>query len=173
MYGVTLRSQLRSLLDCAKKVNWMDPTMDLVGRSKLQTASFLGQQKLRMRVVRHLPSLYRIYVFSDYIWKDVNFVWFTGLKKQTEEHLALTVLRHWEEIPRVGCKLIPENVETRPLLNPDKPGIEQVRKSLQQNITVITKDILQGSPSDLDEFSITDYTITAKINYCINFSRCS
>lgn len=49
----------------------------------------------------------------------------SGLKKQTEEHLALTVLNHWEEIPRVGCKLVPEHVETRPLLNPDKPGIEQ------------------------------------------------
>lgn len=54
----------------------------------------------------------------------------SGLKKQTEEHLALTVLNHWEEIPRVGCKLVPEHVETRPLLNPDKPGIEQVRHAL-------------------------------------------
>uniref|UniRef100_A0A3Q2XCE0 Otoferlin n=1 Tax=Hippocampus comes TaxID=109280 RepID=A0A3Q2XCE0_HIPCM len=48
-----------------------------------------------------------------------------NLKKQTEEHLALMVLNHWEEIPRVGCRLVPEHVETRPLLNPDKPGIEQ------------------------------------------------
>lgn len=60
----------------------------------------------------------------------VSGVRFSGLKKQTEEHLALTVLNHWEEIPRVGCKLVPEHVETRPLLNPDKPGIEQVRHAL-------------------------------------------
>lgn len=50
----------------------------------------------------------------------------TGQRKPTDEHVALSALRHWEDIPRVGCRLVPEHVETRPLLNPDKPGIEQV-----------------------------------------------
>ncbi len=70
----------------------------------------------------------------------------SGLKKQTEEHLALTVLNHWEEIPRVGCKLVPEHVETRPLLNPNKPGIEQVGKSqassgVMKQIKMIVKTV--------------------------------
>uniref|UniRef100_A0A8C7CX32 Otoferlin n=1 Tax=Oncorhynchus kisutch TaxID=8019 RepID=A0A8C7CX32_ONCKI len=65
-------------------------------------------------------------------------------RKQTDEHLALTVLKHWEDIPRVGCKLIPEHVETRPLLNPDKPGIEQVG---QMWVDMFPKDMPAPGPA--------------------------
>ncbi|XP_034076506.1 otoferlin-like isoform X2 [Gymnodraco acuticeps] len=68
-----------------------------------------------------------------------------GLKRQTEEHLALTVLKHWEEIPKVGCKLVPEHVETRPLLHPDKPGIEQGR--IEMWVDMFPKDMTAPGPA--------------------------
>ncbi|GAB0097053.1 Otoferlin [Sergentomyia squamirostris] len=45
--------------------------------------------------------------------------------RNRDEHLALAVLHRWDEIPRVGCKIVPEHIESRSLYNPDKPGIEQ------------------------------------------------
>lgn len=45
--------------------------------------------------------------------------------KNRDEHLALAVLHRWSEIPSVGCKIVPEHIESRSLYNPDKMGIEQ------------------------------------------------
>uniref|UniRef100_A0A7N8XAR2 Otoferlin n=1 Tax=Mastacembelus armatus TaxID=205130 RepID=A0A7N8XAR2_9TELE len=67
------------------------------------------------------------------------------VENRTDDHLALTVLRHWEEIPRVGCKLVPEHVETRPLLHPDKPGIEQGR--IEMWVDMFPKDMTAPGPA--------------------------
>lgn len=40
-----------------------------------------------------------------------------------EEQMALHVLHRWQEVPRIGTRLVTEHVETRPLFNPNKPGI--------------------------------------------------
>uniref|UniRef100_A0A673K5P8 Otoferlin-like n=1 Tax=Sinocyclocheilus rhinocerous TaxID=307959 RepID=A0A673K5P8_9TELE len=67
------------------------------------------------------------------------------VKKQTDEHLALAVLNRWEDMPRIGCKLVPEHVETRPLLNPDKPGMEQGRIELW--VDMFPKDMPAPGPA--------------------------
>ncbi|XP_068789327.1 fer-1-like protein 6 isoform X1 [Struthio camelus] len=67
---------------------------------------------------------------------------------ESYEHLSLKVLRAWEEIPGVGCKLVPEHIETRPLFHKDKPGIEQGR--VQMWVDMFPKDMpLPGPPVDI------------------------
>jgi hypothetical protein len=65
------------------------------------------------------------------------FVCVTILCTGLEEHMALAVLHRWHEFPRIGCQLVPEHIETRPLYNPDKPGIEQVSSVTLMNVKYI------------------------------------
>ncbi|XP_062862723.1 fer-1-like protein 6 [Trichomycterus rosablanca] len=67
---------------------------------------------------------------------------------ESYEHLALKVLHRWEEMPGVGCKLIPEHIETRTLYIKNKPGMDQGQ--LQMWVDIFPMDMRHpGPPVDI------------------------
>ena len=75
-----------------------------------------------------------------------------------DDHLALAVLHHWREIPRIGCDLVPEHIETRALFNPDKPGIEQGKIELW--VDMFPMDMpLPGLPADVSARKPTTFEL--------------
>uniref|UniRef100_A0A8C6QVT3 Fer-1 like family member 6 n=1 Tax=Nannospalax galili TaxID=1026970 RepID=A0A8C6QVT3_NANGA len=81
---------------------------------------------------------------------------------ESYEHLALKVLHSWEDIPKVGCRLVPEHIETRPLYHKDKPGMEQGR--LQMWVDMFPKDMPQpGPPVDISPRKPKGYELRVTI----------
>ncbi|TRY61213.1 hypothetical protein TCAL_10928 [Tigriopus californicus] len=89
---------------------------------------------------------------------DKDPLWQQASTKMSEEHLALAVLHHWHEIPRVGTKLVPEHVETRALYNPDKPGIEQGKVELWVDLFPMDMP-LPGLPLDVSPRKPSPYEL--------------
>ncbi|XP_075247387.1 otoferlin-like isoform X2 [Convolutriloba macropyga] len=70
-----------------------------------------------------------------------------GVTQVTNEPLALEALRRWHTVPKYGFHLVPEHIETRPLFNPETPGIEQGR--LQMWVDLFPKDSHIPKPVDI------------------------
>ncbi|XP_043922532.1 fer-1-like protein 6 isoform X2 [Protopterus annectens] len=67
---------------------------------------------------------------------------------ESHEHLALKVLHSWSDISGIGCRLVPEHIETRPLYHKDKPGMEQGR--VQMWVDMFPSDMpAPGPPVDI------------------------
>ncbi|XP_049278601.1 otoferlin-like [Anopheles funestus] len=82
--------------------------------------------------------------------------------KYRDEHLALAVLHRWEEMPRVGCKIVPEHIESRSLYNSDKPGIEQGK--LEMWVDMFPMDMpLPGPPVDISPRKPKSYELRVVI----------
>ncbi|KAM8855911.1 fer-1-like protein 6 isoform 3-T3 [Spinachia spinachia] len=64
---------------------------------------------------------------------------------ESYEHLSLKVLQRWAEIPAVGCKLVPEHIETRTLFNKDRPGMDQGQ--VQMWVDMFPMDLPPPGPS--------------------------
>ncbi|KAG7240430.1 hypothetical protein INR49_027001 [Caranx melampygus] len=64
---------------------------------------------------------------------------------ESYEHLSLKILHRWAEIPAVGCKLVPEHIETRSLFHKSRPGMDQGQ--LQMWIDMFPMDLPHPGPS--------------------------
>ncbi|KAM8858333.1 fer-1-like protein 6 [Synchiropus picturatus] len=67
---------------------------------------------------------------------------------ESYEQLSLKILHRWSEIPVVGCKLVPEHIETRTLFNKTRPGMDQGQ--VQMWVEMFPMDLpLPGPAADI------------------------
>ncbi|XP_028992475.1 fer-1-like protein 6 [Betta splendens] len=67
---------------------------------------------------------------------------------ESYEHLSLKILHRWSEMPVLGCKLVPEHIETRTLFNKARPGMDQGQ--LQMWVDMFPMDLPHpGPPVDI------------------------
>uniref|UniRef100_A0A3B4YQ08 Fer-1 like family member 6 n=1 Tax=Seriola lalandi dorsalis TaxID=1841481 RepID=A0A3B4YQ08_SERLL len=64
---------------------------------------------------------------------------------ESYEHLSLKILHRWAEMPDVGCKLVPEHIETRTLFHKARPGMDQGQ--VQMWVDLFPMDLPHPGPS--------------------------
>ncbi|KAJ8888676.1 hypothetical protein PR048_008168 [Dryococelus australis] len=108
-----------------------------------------GSERLTRRMLELKYNGKRYQVRSKKRWEEAKWlrnslsessfvIFLLAVKK---EELALAALNQWETIPLLGCKLVPEHVETRVLYHPNLTGETQGMLQLWVDIFDSTQDI--------------------------------
>ncbi|KAM9296863.1 fer-1-like protein 4 [Gastrophryne carolinensis] len=74
-----------------------------------------------------------------------------------DEHKALYVLQHWDEMPEYGTRLVPEHVEVRTLYNSESPGLSQ--GSLHMWIDMFPNDVPAPPPVNIKPRAPVNYEL--------------
>ncbi|XP_053309216.1 fer-1-like protein 4 [Spea bombifrons] len=74
-----------------------------------------------------------------------------------DEHKALYVLQHWDEMPEYGCRLVPEHLEVRTLYNEENPGLGQ--GSLHMWIDMFPNDVPAPPPVNIKPRAPVSYEL--------------
>ncbi|XP_044155415.1 LOW QUALITY PROTEIN: fer-1-like protein 4 [Bufo gargarizans] len=74
-----------------------------------------------------------------------------------DEHKALHVLQHWDEMPEYGTRLVPEHVEVRTLYNSKNPGLGQ--GSLHMWIDMFPNDVPPPPPVNIKRREPVSYEL--------------
>ncbi|KAM5135525.1 fer-1-like protein 4 [Mantella aurantiaca] len=74
-----------------------------------------------------------------------------------DEHKALHVLQHWDEMPEYGARLVPEHVEVRPLYNSESPGMGQ--GSLHMWVDLFPTDVPAPPPVNIKPRAPVSYEL--------------
>ncbi|XP_075033605.1 fer-1-like protein 4 [Mixophyes fleayi] len=74
-----------------------------------------------------------------------------------DEHKALHVLHHWDEMPEYGTRLVAEHVEVRTLYSPESPGLGQ--GSLHMWIDMFPNDVPAPPPVNIKPRAPVSYEL--------------
>ncbi|XP_075757576.1 fer-1-like protein 4 isoform X2 [Pelodiscus sinensis] len=115
----------------------------LCKKSSLPSAEYRREEvKVNSKIFKVPPEAFPAEAFVKDKREAEDEAWATY-----DEHKALYVLQHWEEMPEFGYKLVPEHVEIRSLYNPDNPGL--VQGSLHMWIDMFPNDVPAPPPVNI------------------------
>ncbi|KAL0851779.1 hypothetical protein ABMA28_000089 [Loxostege sticticalis] len=78
---------------------------------------------------------------------------------ERKENICLSLLHKWNTLPLCGYHLVPEHVETRSLLNPEKAGFDQGKIVMWVDMFPLDTELYIPPPVDITPRSVEEYEL--------------